>query len=172
MGARAVAALAPNCERVVAVSEDPAAKALGVEVRPDLVRGLGPLAGIATALAWAEELGLEGVFVLACDLPLVSAEVVSKLIREWSDEDAVAPFGPRGFEPLCALYSVPMLPSVRTLLSRGELSPSRLLATARVRSLPVDEARGAGGVRDPFMNVNTPEDHARAEAALAGLPGP
>ena len=167
MGARAVAALEPNTRVVVAISSDPAVAGLGVDVRPDLLPGNGPLGAIHTALACAAERSLEGAFLLACDLPLVDAELVRALIDAWDGEDAVVPSGARGPEPLCALYGVSLLAEVERALAHGELAVHRLLARARVCGFATERARALSGIEDPFLNVNTREDHARAELALA-----
>jgi molybdopterin-guanine dinucleotide biosynthesis protein A len=167
LGARAVAALAPNTARVVVVGADPALRALGVEVRADLDAGMGPLGGLRTALCWARELSLEAVVLLGCDLPLVGAAVVRALVDAWDDQEVVTPFGPRGPEPLCALYAAGVLPAVEASLASRELALHRLIERARAGCLPLDAARSAAGLEDPFLNVNTPEDLARAAALLA-----
>ena len=166
MAARAVSALEPNTSKVVALGADPELAMLGVEVRPDVHPGSGPLAGIHTALLWARELSHEGVFVLACDLPLVGAALVRALIACWRDEDAVAPLGPAGPEPLCAIYATSNLPAVEDLLRLENPSPRALLERVRVRPFTLDRARAVTGLDDPFLNVNTREGRAAAEAAL------
>jgi molybdopterin-guanine dinucleotide biosynthesis protein A len=167
MGSRAVAALGPHATRVVAVSTDETLASLGLEVRPDLTPGLGPLGGIQTALEWARELSLQGVLILACDLPLVSGSVVGALISAWRGEDAVAPLGEEGPEPLCALYALSALPLVGTALAEGERSPSRLLSGPLIaaRFLP-PEAFANESRSNPFLNVNTTVERVRAEEAL------
>ena len=70
-------------------------------------------------------LKLDGVFLLACDLPLVSSDLVGNIIRNWPAEAlAVAPGsrGPLGFEPLCSAFSVAGLPRLEELrkLESGE----------------------------------------------------
>jgi molybdopterin-guanine dinucleotide biosynthesis protein A len=166
MGAWAVTALAPSCGAVVAIASDPAVAALGVEVWPDRQAGLGPLGGIRTALEGAGEHGYAGVLVLACDLPLVGPSLVRAVLAAAAEGEIVAPLGVTGPEPLCALYPVAALPAVEAALARGQRSPRRLLAELGFRPLELDRARGAAAVDHPFLNVNTPERHARAEAAL------
>jgi molybdopterin-guanine dinucleotide biosynthesis protein A len=166
MGARAVAALTPSTARVVAISYDPEVAGLGIEVRGDVSPGLGPLGGIQTALAWAQDLGLQGAVVLACDLPLVNASLVRELVTEWRGEDAVFTAGPAGAEPLCALYAAAALPAIDDALARGDPSPSRLLSGLNSRRLPMARARRAAGLENPFLNVNTKEEWAAADRTL------
>ncbi|MGB5295519.1 MAG: molybdenum cofactor guanylyltransferase, partial [Thermoanaerobaculia bacterium] len=55
---------------------------LGVPVIHDRFEGLGPLAGIHAALEWARS---RPVFVVACDLPFVSVDLVEH-VADWSNE--------------------------------------------------------------------------------------
>jgi molybdopterin-guanine dinucleotide biosynthesis protein A len=166
MASRAVSALRPGTAKVVALSTDRELVTLGIEVRPDLVPGEGPLGAVRTALSWADELALDGAFVLACDLPLVSGALVQAVVSSWVDEDAVVPFGTRGPEPLCALYRSGLLDTVEAMLAGGERAPRRLLEVIRVGRFPVDAAKAFSGVADPFVNVNTREGQRIAEAEL------
>lgn len=167
MGARAVAALVPHTKRVVAVASDPSVASLGVEVWPDLEPGQGPLGAIRTALTGARELSLAGVFVLACDLPLVGSELVRALIEAARSGEVVVPLGPTGLEPLCAIYPESVLPAAEAALVRGDLSPRRLLGSLPVRTFTLERSRAVSGLQDPFLNVNTHERRMLAEAALA-----
>src|SRR5690606_36447557 len=128
-----------------------------------------PLGGLHTALRWADELGLDGVLVLACDLPLVNAAALSLLVNAWEggSVDAVAPVGPGGIEPLCALYSVRVLPAAEAALDAGERSLLRLLARLRTRDVPLEGVCLAAGVSEPFLNVNTPASRLAAERLLS-----
>jgi molybdopterin-guanine dinucleotide biosynthesis protein A len=60
-----------------------------------------------------------------------------------------------------------MLPAVEAALSSGELALHRLTEGARVRRCSLDTARAVSGLEEPFLNVNTPQELARAAAALA-----
>ncbi len=166
MAARALEALASHVEERGVVGGEPALADLGVPVREDLRPGRGPVAGLETALRWAGEHGREGVVVLACDLPLVDGGVVGALVAAASldgEVDAVVPRGPRGPEPLCAVYGVGALPAVERILERSEASMGSLLERLRVAWVPVESLAGGGWA---LHNVNTPGDRARAEARL------
>lgn len=171
MGRRAVDALRVVTAEVGVVGADADVGAeLGVEARPDLRAGGGPLAGLETALHWAAEAGLEGVLLLGCDLPLVGPETLRVLVERWSDQDAVVPWGEAGPEPVCGLYRTGLLEEVGPRLDRGAGALHALVDDLRVLRVPpeiLDEAQGRRGV---LLNVNTPTERMRAEARLA--PGP
>lgn len=172
-----------DAERQVVVGGDPAvAEALGVGHLRDAavgggafgggasggaVSGGGPLAGLVAALESARDLGLDGVFALACDVPLVTSEVVGELVDGAGAQEAVAAQGPLGAEPLCAFYGVSCLEVARARLESENRSLRGLLDELPLRMV---DLRGIGDLASPedlFMNVNTPEDARRAEGLLA-----
>lgn len=148
LGARPVAALrAAGAQRVRAIGRS--AQALGIETVPDRTPGLGPLGGIATALAAAEA---PVVAVLACDLPLVTAEAVLALVGALglTDDAAVAVASGRR-HPLLAAYRTSALPHVEDVLAAGELAVHAALDRLHVVEIELADPAWA-------TNVNTPED--------------
>ena len=111
------------CRDVVIVANEPEPYAAsGRRIRPDTRPGTGVLGGILTALEWAIELGLDGALVLACDMPFVPSALLGELVRQ-ADRSGVSiadSGGPRGFEPLCAVYGVECVASIEQVLDEGE----------------------------------------------------
>ena len=66
---------------------------------------------------------------------------------------------------MCAAYSVDVLPEVTHLLAQEDRSLHALFRSVRGRVLTTGELGIVGD--GPFLNVNRPEDMARAEAVLA-----
>lgn len=163
---RQLAALATVADDVRIVSNDPARyAALGVRVIPDQIAGAGPLGGVHAALVDAAH---DGVIVLACDLPFVTAPLLEALSIEFGtgDEiDAVVPRSARGLEPLCALYAARCADTVRRRIEAGNLEMRGLLTELRFKEL---RSEGAPAFDDEsvFLNVNTPHDYERARAKL------
>jgi molybdopterin-guanine dinucleotide biosynthesis protein A len=157
---RAAATLAEVFEHVVVVSGRAGISGTWRRV-PDLRSGSGPLAGLEAALVHAERTALEGVFLLACDLPLVDGATVRAVARALADARAAAPArdGGPGLEPLCAAYRLECLPSVREALERGRLAVHELFSAVGGVTVPL-----SGEI---FLNVNRPADRERAERALA-----
>ncbi len=155
---RAIGLLEGVTERVVVVSSRPVDGVHEARVIPDRIVEKGPLGGLHAALHHAAEDELDGVFLLACDLPLVDAEVVRSLSAV-SDAAAVAPARGEGrIEPLCAVYSLAVLRVVERRMRTDDLSLHALFR--EVDGLVVEFGPGA------FLNVNTPADRDRAESAL------
>ena len=168
MAERSRLALAPHVSQVVAVGNALVlSDALG-RVRPDDRVELGPLGGLLTGLRWAGELGLNGVFLLACDLPLVPPELVAMILGRAEEVDVVIPesHGPRGCEPLCAWYGPGCQPLIEETLSAGRRAMDDLLRIARVRRIPLEDVEGVIDPEVAFLNVNTPEDRVEAEELL------
>ena len=161
---RQLAALSAVADDIRIVCNDPPRYAtLGVRVIPDAIREAGPLGGIYSALLDASH---PRVLVVACDLPFVTAAILSRLVEESeiaADADAIVPRSGRGLEPLCALYMTRCAAAARDRIARGSLQVGGLLDAVRTRILepevlaPYDE----GAL---FENVNTPHDHERARA--------
>ena len=78
-------------------------------MRPDLEPDKGPLGGLLTALVWAKERKQLGVFLLGCDMPFVSVQLIELLLSKIDGSAAVVPVGRAGLEPLCGFLSFVLL---------------------------------------------------------------
>lgn len=164
---RAAAALSAVATSVRLVSARPDAADFGLPVVPDIFRGLGAIGGLHSALAQSSA---EWAAVLSCDLPFASSALLQRL-ASWRAPvfDAVAPIQPDGRpQPLCAFYAPARCrPALEGLLRDGELRPRLLLARLRTRWAGWDELKDLDDAAHLFLNVNTPEDFARAEQLIS-----
>lgn len=136
----------------------------GLPVLPDTLTTQGPLAGILAGLEWAGTQGFDAIVTAPVDTPFLPADLVSRLCAasRGASHPAVAVSQGR-LHPTVALWPVPMLPVLQTVLAAGE----RRLRMPLREAVPVVFA----GARDPFKNLNTPDDLAEAETVLrAGQP--
>src|SRR4051812_32491665 len=118
---------------MIVANEPDRYRALGVPIVADAIAGAGALGGLYTALLHARH---DRVLVLACDLPFVSAALLSRLAAEFGTGepvDAVVPRSARGLEPLCAVYGKGITARVKAHADRGELRLTALLETLRIR---------------------------------------
>ena len=147
-------------DRVVIVANEPARFAgLGVPVFGDLVPDAGALGGIYTALVLANE----PVLVVACDMPYLTAPFLTRVMGAAHDVDIVVPRAADGYHPLCACYGQACVDPIRQRLDAGVLKVLDLFDDVHVRTIdPVEIA-----AFDPdgllLLNINTPDDLARAE---------
>jgi molybdopterin-guanine dinucleotide biosynthesis protein A len=124
----------------------------------------GPLPALRRGLL---ESGPAGRAVaLACDLPLVPAALLRFLAASLPGWDAVVPRAAGELQVLAAAYDGRCLAAIDRALARGERALHPFLREVRVRIVDEDQMAPFGGAAI-FLNVNTPEDLSRAEAALA-----
>ncbi len=138
----ALASLAPHVAALVVVGRGSAP----VAVVPDRPRpGLGPLGGIAGALAYAAAHGYDAVLTTACDTPALPGSLITALRAHGAAHAAEA--------PTVGLWPVTLAePLALHLAADGERSVRRWAAGAGVVAV-------CPGVT--LANVNTPDDLAR-----------
>ena len=134
----------------------------GLPVLADAVAGYpGPLAGVLAAMRWAAGLGAECVLTVPADTPFLPRDLAARLVAARAGA-AVACAASRGrVHPVVALWPVSLAAALEAALAAGT---RRIDRWAEAQGLAVEEFDAAG--RDPFFNVNTPEDLAEAEAML------
>jgi molybdopterin-guanine dinucleotide biosynthesis protein A len=132
---------------------------LKLPVYGDEVPDLGPLGGIHTGLRHAET---PAVFVVACDMPFLDADLIREMALALGDFDAVAARIEGKFEPLHAGYQRRILPTIESRIQSGDYSVNRLLGLLRVRAFTEAELDRHANWRRTFLNVNTPEELERA----------
>ena len=150
-------------------SEGGAAMASGVPGRPDRIPGLGPLGGLVTALEWADEIPVKGVFLLGCDMPLVTAGLIRRILEypgEITSARVPASTGRLGLEPLCAIYGMDCLGPARELARSGRRSMRALLDALDFEVVPLEALMDPTEAGFRFTNVNTVEEGRRVEAVL------
>ncbi len=160
-------ALASRCSETLVVG---AGEHLPTTARlvPDLRPGRqGPLAGIEAGLSAAS---YRHIFVVAGDMPFLTADLVGYLLGLLTEDvPAVVPDIGDRLHPLCAAYGREALPAVSAVLDRGVRSVRDLLESLPgVRYVGQKELERLGDPNLLLTNVNSPEDLARAEAALRG----
>lgn len=170
---RAVALLRRVADEAWVSGTDPADLDCDAPWLPDDVPGQGPLGGILTAL---NRLG-GPVLALACDLPLMRADVLEALLaaRCSRPSGAVATMflnpATGRVEPLVAVYEAGAAPLLAEAAARGTYGLSRAVPAQRRHEVPY----GVGMSR-AFLNLNTPGDLDELTALAAvsdeGLAGP
>jgi molybdopterin-guanine dinucleotide biosynthesis protein A len=158
--------LAPQVERVYlnVRSPDERWRALGRPLAVDAPdrRGAGPLAGVAAALALARVDGFAWLATAPCDTPFLPLDLVARLRAAMLANEAPAAVARSefGLEPMFALLPTDAGQRVEAALAAGRASPRGVLAEMGAAEVRFEVAGGA----DPFANLNSPADLARAEA--------
>lgn len=166
---RALGALRSVVDDVILVANDPAAGLWlpGVRVGGDLLSNAGSVAGIHAALVHAGG----PVLVVAWDMPFVNVALLRALrdLAESSNADVAVPESgsKRGVEPMCAYYGPSCRGPIEAAVARGDRRIVGFFDDVKVARLDHGEVARFGDPERMFMNVNTPEDLARAERYAA-----
>jgi molybdopterin-guanine dinucleotide biosynthesis protein A len=170
--AYALGALAPLCSEIFISSNSHAYDHLGYRVVPDIVTNSGPMGGIYSCMLQSQAEGNKKsspqshkgteenkawFFVLSCDLPRITSEIVAHIISLSDDADITVPWhGDEHYEPLCAVYNSRLLPLMESYIRAGNFKIPELINQVNARRIPVQH--------DPvlnemdFYNVNTRDD--------------
>lgn len=141
----------------------------GLPVLADSIPGFaGPLAGVLAGLDWAAGKGADAIVTAAADTPFFPGDLVPQLLLSGEGMDnplvlAATPDPARGSirHPTFGLWPVALRDDLREALQGG------------LRKVVIWTEQHGGREAlfpvttfDPFFNVNTPDDLARAEALL------
>lgn len=156
--------LEPQVERVlISANADPARfAAFGCMVVPD-ARPQGPLSGILAALTEAARLGATHVVSTPVDTPFLPGDLTPQLLlaAEASPQGLAFASDVTGDHPATALWPVSLAPALGRFLAGGK---------AKVTDFTDTQHAARARFADPraFLNLNTPDDLAAAEAMLRG----
>ncbi len=149
-------------EQIVLVGGQPERFArYGLQVVPDIYPG-SALGGLYTGLHHAQT---EFVFVAPCDLVFPDRELIRYLCTLKTGFNAVVPATEQGLEPLFALYAKSCLEPIRLSLERGNFKVIDFYRDVMVRKVSGEELAHFDKSGKSFVNVNTPEEFARARKA-------
>lgn len=127
----------------------------GVHVVTDEIPAYGPLMGLYSGL---RAMRAERALVVAVDMPLVQAELVSFLLSQPVSDALVVPVVEDVPQVLFALYPRSVLPLIEECLRQGRRDPRSLLEVAPVRYIEEGQLRKIDPELRSFVNVNTPDE--------------
>ena len=136
---------------------------LNLRAVADLYAGKGAMGGIYTGLFHAS---YPHAFVAACDMPFLNKSLISRIASLAPGYDIVIPKTPDGLQPLHAIYSQKCLPFMDDQLHKNNLRILDFFDRVKKREVPTGEILPLDPKLASFLNVNTPEDLARAEDYL------
>ena len=131
-----------------------------VEIALDAHPGIGPVAGLESALVTARH---ELVLVVATDHPELSIDVLTLLVARArsSMAAAVALDGPHGAEPFLAVYHRDALATVRARVEAGARRMQDALAALDPELVAEDEWRALDPGGRTALDVDVPDNLAR-----------
>jgi len=163
---RVVDALDGAVDDLLVVTNTPDTYAfLGLPMVGDAFPGGGSLGGIYSGLHAASG---EAAFTVACDMPFLRTEIVRLVVARAAEGDVVIPRIGGQYETMHATYRKSCLPHMEQRLREGRLKIVGFFDQVRVVEIGEAEVAQHGDPEIVFMNVNTPEELARARAVAAG----
>jgi molybdopterin-guanine dinucleotide biosynthesis protein A len=164
---RVLDAVAPVVDDVLIVTNTPELyDFLRLPMIADVYPDHGSLGGIFSGLAAAAG---DAAFTVACDMPFLHPEVARLVVARAGEGDVVIPRVGEQLETMHAVYGKACLAPIEARLQAGRFKIVGFFESVRV--VEIDEAEVARH-RAPdvvFMNVNTPEELARARALAREL---
>ncbi len=159
--ARVVETIRPITTEVLLVGQELARFAWmsGVRMCQDIIPGVGPLAGIYSALRDASN---SQSLIVACDMPFLNPRLLAFLCQTANGWDAVVPSIGGRLQPLHAVYARSCLPVIEELLIHGQHCPLDLFPQVRTRYVTEEELEAYDPGLLSFLNVNTPADWEKA----------
>jgi molybdopterin-guanine dinucleotide biosynthesis protein A len=152
-------ALTPHI--LIVASDEHRYREAGVPVVSDCIRGAGSLGGLYTALM---EAPTDQLVVMACDMPFLTAPFLTRLAALGAGADAAMPRDARGLHPLCAAWARRAAPHLRERIDQKRLRIIDALDGLDIREMDPGELAGFDPYGTLLLNVNTPDDYARATA--------
>lgn len=124
----------------------------------------GPVASLAAGLNWVRKVGADLLLTLPCDAPFLPCDLGVRLKPRLELSGAAMAMAARHgrLHPSCGLWRTSAIAALTNYLSSGRRS---LRGFAEEVGYSVED--WGAPERDPFFNINTPEDLAVAEAWLS-----
>ncbi len=129
--------------------------------------GQGPLRGISAGLHALTDLA-DAAYITSCDVPLLSAAFITRMVELLGDYEAVVPVEDKFHHPLAGVYRTWVASIADELLAAKRLRPLFLLEQVRTRRVDVSELRDIDPELLSLRNLNNPEDY-REALKIAGF---
>ena len=146
---RAISVLESFCDTILISSDNEALACFGYPVVEDEHKGIGPIAGLVTALKVSQN---PHHLVIPCDTPFVGPIVYERLIRSSEGYDAVIAGTSCGLrEPLIGYYHRTALTAIQNQISRGDFKLQNALDSMNMKVIVFPQ-------KSCFKNINAPSD--------------
>jgi molybdenum cofactor guanylyltransferase len=123
-------------------------------ISEDLIKDIGPLGGIYTALKITSK---PAIFVVSCDMPFLHQSMIRLLIHEFkfTNPDVLMPAVDLKIEPLHAVYSKNIIPYIETNVKEMKFAIRDLFPMINIQ---FQELNSTDANKKYFTNINRPAD--------------
>jgi molybdopterin-guanine dinucleotide biosynthesis protein A len=142
-------------EQVYIISTNNRYRFLHLPMFNDFFRGCGPLAGIHSGLLHSKT---TASFIVACDTPFVSRDLIEYIVEFESQADVKVPATNGVLHPLCGLYFRRCLPALEQSLKARKLRVQDFLTRVHTVVIPIGPELPFYR-EDLFLNVNEQREY-------------
>jgi len=152
--------LSEICSTIIISTSSDAYQSFGYKTVADEIPGIGPMGGIYSALKQSKT---EKNLVLSCDLPFVSVELLSYILKSAEGYQVAVPWqGSQHYEPLCGFYHLSILDQISNYIQNNNYKLPDLFNEISINRLVIDNQSDFYS-ENLFLNVNSKHDLATAE---------
>lgn len=131
---------------------------------PDDRPGMGPVAALASAMAFASEQGREFALLLACDQPFLPPDLPDRLLGAIGKNGAAIPVSNGHYQNMAALWRADPA-ALDDYIAAGGRAPWKFAEQAGMIGVEWNEAGS-----DPFFDIDDRHQLAEAERLIAKRP--
>lgn len=143
-----------NFKEIIIVANDRESyEKFNLRIVEDIYKGNGPLSGIHSAL---KNSITDYVLCVACDMPLVSSELLDFLGSNDEDYDILVPRYKDRLQPLCSIYSKNIVDKIEDRLIKNENKLQNFIMSSNYKI--IEELDNRKFEEEDFLNINTPID--------------
>ncbi len=142
----------PNLVLSVAKPDD--FRWLDVQKVVDRIKGIGPMGGLYSCL---KTLPYENVLLVACDMPMLSPELIGFMLEYQCDEPILIPRTGERLHPLHARYHRSLLPVIEKLITKNRYKMAELFNEVPVNVITPSDVKPID-LGFCLSNINTPDD--------------
>lgn len=151
----AIKALEPIVDTIIiGANNEFAYKGFGFDIVGDEIKNIGPIGGILSTLRYSKT---KNNFILSCDTPFVSTDLLNYLYQNSKDYDVVvAAHGDNKLEPLCGFYSRNTIKDIEASIEEGNYKLQDFFNKVSFKALRVNTMPFY--TKNLFFNINKPEN--------------
>ncbi|MEJ5351367.1 MAG: molybdenum cofactor guanylyltransferase [Melioribacteraceae bacterium] len=132
-------------------------KFLNIPLYEDIYKWKGPLAGIHSALTHTKT---EKIFVLSCDVPLMTKEMIQYIVDYKSDKPVIFCEAAGYHQPLVGIYSKKIISEIEYFISNNDLSDKSFHKFLSSIETEIIHPQSLSFYKDEiFYNVNNMNDY-------------
>ena len=150
------------CDKIIISTNTGHYNYLRFPVIKDEITSIGPIGGLYSCLKASET---EDNFVLSCDMPLISVELINYIIQNKKNYQAVIPIFGKYAEPLCAYYRKDAESILNNFIERKDYKIQNVIKKLKYKFLKIDNSLEFYHQK-LFANVNTHDDLVEIEEFL------